>query len=72
MSLNTALTHDAQLGFVELPTHLRYVGEPLTPGELHRLRYRLDGSMLGAWCVFSLLFVSILASSVWLLRVGGA
>jgi hypothetical protein len=58
---------------VELPAHLRYLGEPLTSGELNQLRGGgLDRTMVVAWCVFSVLFVSILASTVWLLRVVGA
>ena len=73
VSRNASLyAYDRPLGSIELPAHLRYRDEPLTPGELDQLRHRLDRVMVGAWCVFSVLFVTILAASVWLLRVAGA
>jgi hypothetical protein len=71
VSVTATLPYESHLPVVELPGHLRYLGEPLTPGELARLRHRLDHLMVVAWSVFSVLFVSILGASVWLLRLGG-
>ena len=68
MTRNGPFVYDSPLAVVELPAHLRYLDEPLTLGELDRLRHRLDRTMVIAWFVVSLLFVTILASTVWLHR----
>ena len=62
---------DRALTFVELPAHLRYLDEPLTPSELNRFRHGLDQTMVVAYCVLSVLMLAILASTVWLHRALG-
>jgi hypothetical protein len=49
-----AFAHDGPLAVIELPELLRNLDEPLTPGELNRLRHRTDPIMVVAWWLFAL------------------